>query len=43
MFLFEGDTLVNVPLMKSAASLPNFMAASTVGTPNCTITESVSP
>lgn len=36
-------TLMKVPLMYSAASLPKFMAASTEVTPNCTITESVSP
>lgn len=36
-------TFMKVPLIYSAASLPKTIAASTLGTPNCTITESVSP
>ena len=34
---------MKVPLIYSAASLPKFIAASTVDTPKSTITESVSP
>jgi len=36
-------TFVKVPLICSAASFPKSIASFTVETPNCTMTESVSP